>query len=126
MGDDQVADDRLYGLRYAESAGEDLYRVAGRILSDLKVDQHEDRLPASAVFVIVVEETTITVKVHVQSDADIEQWSTPSIRARVYAIGDRYNWRGRDNRADMRFKVQAECRIVRGRLDAALVGSMIG
>lgn len=126
MGDETFADDRWYGARYAVSAGDDLYLIAGRILSDLKIDQREDRMPPSAVFVVAVGGSTITVQVHLQNDADFERMGAESIRARAGAICERYNWKGRKNRADVRYKHQVQVRLVRGRLDASQLGSLLG
>ncbi|AIJ26374.1 hypothetical protein [Amycolatopsis methanolica] len=124
--DDKFADDRFYGVRYHESAGEDLYRVAGRILSDLKVDQHEGRMPSTVILVVAVAGNTITVQAHVQDNAEFEQWTAQTIRARATTVSDRYNWRGVNNRADVRFKFGCTVRVVRGRLDAKHLGSIIG
>lgn len=124
--DEQFTDDRFYGVRYHESAGEDLYRVAGRILSDLKVDQHEGRLPSTVILVVTVTKQLITVQAHIQDLAEFEQWKRESIRARALTVSDRYNWRGANNRKDTRFDFACSIRVVRGRLDAEHLGSIIG
>src|SRR3954466_3669361 len=112
--DDKFADDRFYGVRYHESAGEDLYRVAGRILSDLKVDQHEGRMPSTVILVVAVSGNLITVQAHVQDAEEFAQWTAETIRARVTTVSDRYNWRGVNNRTDVRFKFACSLRVVRG------------
>ncbi|PXY17358.1 hypothetical protein [Prauserella flavalba] len=124
--DDMFADDRFYGVRYHESAGEDLYRVAGRILSDLKVDQAEGRMPSTVILVVTVTNRLITVQAHIQDPAEFEQWKRENIRARAATVSDRYNWRGVHNRKDTRFDFACSVRVVRGRLDAEHLGSIIG
>ncbi|MFD1050544.1 hypothetical protein ACFQ1S_35970 [Kibdelosporangium lantanae] len=109
--DESISDDRWYGIRYQESAGDDLYRLAGRILSDLKVDQYEGRLPKEAVLMVAVVDETMTVQVHLQSDVVREKWGSETIRARVTTVMARYNWR---------------IRTVRDRLDAITLGAIIG
>lgn len=126
MSDDKFADDRFYGVRYHESAGEDLYRVAGRILSDLKVDQHEGRMPSTVILVVTVTKRLITAQAHVQDATEFEQWRREAIRARATTVADRYNWRGVHNRSDTRFDFACSVRVVRGRLDATHLGSIIG
>ncbi|ONI73094.1 hypothetical protein ALI144C_44910 [Actinosynnema sp. ALI-1.44] len=127
--DDQFApEDRYYGVRYHESAGQDLYRVAGMILGDLKIDQVEEHMPADAVLVVAVaaNTNTITVQVHLQSDEVRAQWGSETIRSRVNVVMARYNWVGRRNGADVRYRTACKVAVVRGRLDAQMLGSIIG
>jgi hypothetical protein len=123
---DEFREDRYYGVRYHESAGEDLYQVAGRILSDLKADQLEGRMPSTVVLVVAVLGDTITVQAHVQDAEEFAHWTAEAIRARALKVSDRYNWEGRQNRMDVRFKFGCSVRVVRGRLDATHLGSIIG
>lgn len=119
-------DGRYYGVRYAESASDSLYVIAGRILSDLKVDQKEDRMPPSAVIIVAVDGDRINVQVHVQRDEEFETYGAESIRARVNTVCQRYNWTGVANRSDVRYRASCSVRPVRGRLDASTLGSLIG
>lgn len=121
-------DDRYYGARYADSFGDDLFLVAGRILSDIKTDQRENKLPNNAVIIVAVQDsqTTISVQVHITPDQAAEPWAHESIRTRVNQIGDRYNWRGIENRADRRYRFFCQVRMVRSRYDAIGLGSVIG
>ncbi|QFU87861.1 hypothetical protein [Amycolatopsis sp. YIM 10] len=119
-------DGRFYGVRYHESAGEGLYRIAGRILEDLKLDQEEGLLPSTVILVVAVNGNTITVQAHIQDQREFEHYVAQGIRARVTKVADRYNWRGITNAADTRFKFGCQVRFVRGRLDARTLGSIIG
>ncbi|MBA0126299.1 hypothetical protein H0B56_12175 [Haloechinothrix sp. YIM 98757] len=123
---DKFTDDRFYGVRYHESAGEDLYQVAGRILSDLKLDQHEGRLPSTVVLVVAVSGKLITVQAHIQDGDEFARWEAETIRNRATTVADRYNWRGVHNRNDVRYDFACSVRGVRGRLDAWSLGSIIG
>ncbi|TCO64933.1 hypothetical protein EV192_101717 [Actinocrispum wychmicini] len=124
--DESISDNRWYGVRYHESVGEDLYRVAGRILSDLKTDQHEGRMPKEAVLMVAIMDHHMIVQVHLQSDMVRENWGSETIRARVYTVMARYNWKGRRNRADVRYTTVCKVRTVRDRLDALTLGAIIG
>ena len=126
MGNEGFIDDRWYGARYAQSANDDLYQVAGRILSDVKVDQSTNRIPSSAVVVVAVMSSHITVQVHIQDPTQIGETKPKSVRARVSAICERYNWHDREDTAVSRYTHSCQVRMVRGRHDAALVGSLLG
>jgi hypothetical protein len=126
MGNEGFIDDRWYGARYAQSANDDLYQVAGRILSDVKVDQSTNRIPSSAVIVVAVMSSHITVQVHIQDPTQIGETKPKAVRARVSAICERYNWHDREDTAVSRYTHSCQVRMVRGRHDAALVGSLLG
>jgi hypothetical protein len=126
MGDTFADDDRVYGSRYHESDGEDLFVVAGRILSDLKRAQANGEIPGSALIMTAVNGDTISVMVHPQSDDETTTASPHRIRTVVNKAAKQYNWRGQKNRADVRFTVRCSVLTVRGRLDATLLGGIIG
>lgn len=126
MDNEGFIDDRWYGARYAQSANDDLYQVAGRILSDVKADQSTNRIPSSAVIVVAVMSSHITVQVHIQDPTQIGETKPKSVRARVSAICERYNWHDREDTAVSRYTHNCQVRMVRGRHDAALVGSLLG
>ncbi|HEY0637947.1 MAG TPA: hypothetical protein VGD67_09895 [Pseudonocardiaceae bacterium] len=121
--EDQFRDDRWYGARYGESAGEDLCRVAGRILSDIALDQGEGRLP-QAVTVVSVEDGALKVQLFVQADDD-SGWTVPQMRSRVTQVADRYNWEGKHNRSDVRFRFGCLVSFVHTRLTASTIGAVI-
>ncbi|SFE55068.1 hypothetical protein SAMN04487819_11685 [Actinopolyspora alba] len=120
------SDDRVYGVRTVDTLGEDLYLIAGRILSDLKADQAEGNLPGNAVIVTAVQGSTITVQAHVVHTHQGEPADRTAIRSRALTVMDRYNWIGKKNRHDVRFTPSVTVRYVRSRLDAASLGSVIG
>jgi hypothetical protein len=124
--DDIFREDRWYGARYRATAGDDLYLVGGRILSDLKTDQAEGRLPASAVIVVAVAKDTITVRVHVQDVTDYERMGATATRAQVKRILERYNWTGKTNRRDVRYKDVVNVRTVQSRIETEDLGTLLG
>ncbi len=109
MGNEGFIDDRWYGARYAQSANDDLYQVAGRILSDVKADQSTNQIPSSAVVVVAVMSSHITVQVHIQDPTQIKETKPEAVRARVSA-----------------YTHACQVRMVRGRRDAELIGSLLG
>jgi butyrate kinase len=126
MGNEGFIDDRWYGARYAQSADDNLYQVAGRILSDVKGDQPANQIPSSAVVVVAVMSNHITVQVHIQDPTQIQETKPESVRARVSAICERYNWHDRRDTAVSRYTHNCQVRMVRGRRDAEHIGSLLG
>ncbi|WP_254126472.1 hypothetical protein [Amycolatopsis sp. CA-230715] len=83
-------------------------------------------MPSTVILVVAVAGHTITVQAHVQDAEEFAQWTAETIRARATTVADRYNWRGIHNTADTRFKFGCSVRVVRGRIDATHLGSIIG
>lgn len=119
-------DPRNYGIRYVDTIGEDLYIIAGRILSDLKKDQAAQRLDRRVLFVVVVIANTITVKASLTPDADGERADAALVNNRIRVVAARYNWESENQPSDERFRLTVEVgriKLATGLLD---LGAMIG
>lgn len=97
--------DKWYGPRYAKSANDDLYQIAGRILSDLRSSQSGTTLPSPLAVAIGVNESTLIVHVFVPSNQSLRTLGRPLIRAMVLRAAERYNWKLKNNQHVTRFKV---------------------
>jgi hypothetical protein len=121
---DELSPNRLYGGRYVESAADDLYVVAGRILSDLKADQRDGRFPPSAAIFVEIVEHAIRVRVHIRNETDYADHGPESTRAQVQTVCQRYNWIGRRNQQDRRYQAIVDVRLTRARIDTRNIGSL--
>lgn len=116
--------DKTYGPRYAISADDDLYGIAGRILSDLKSDQSGVGLPPQATVGVAVNGTRIIVHVFVPSNESLRTIGYRVIRTMVFRAAERYNWRLKADRRMARYDVTCHVSASSNKLDGA--GFIIG
>ncbi|WP_199444469.1 hypothetical protein [Umezawaea beigongshangensis] len=124
---DLFRDDRWYGVRYRESIDDTLHVVAGRILRDLTADRAEGQLPLNAAIIVAVVGNTITVTVFLTpTQADIPAPTSDMVRTRIKVVASRYDWRGKDNDHDRRFRLEVNVKSVRTSLHGLISGGLIG
>lgn len=116
--------DRTYGPRYAVSADDDLYKIAGRILSDLKSSQSGVALPPTMTVGVAVNGTTLIVHVFVPSNESLRSIGYRVIRTMVGRAAERYNWRLKAKPHTTRYDVKCHVRTSSNKLDGA--GFIIG
>lgn len=125
---DLSQDDRWYGARFAESIGDTLHLVAGRILRDLTEDRDKGVVfQVNTAFVLAVVGNTITVNVFLPpTQAEIDKPTSDRVRNRVQIVAARYDWRGKENDADRRFYLRINVKSIKLNLNRLTFGALLG
>lgn len=116
--------DKTYGPRYATSVDDDLYHIAGRIMSDLKSSRSGVALPSQMVVAVAVHEATLIVHVFVPSKGSLRSIGYGVIRTMVFRAADRYNWKLKSDKRMCRYSVHCHVRTSTNKIGGA--GFVIG